>query len=144
MFTYTFAKDPVKLGEFDTTYGQTYWAEVTEHLQPVKFNSMSLESFSAGDRITCEERSEKQSSKGTNYYQLKKVRKADGEALASTQSGQSQLDRIEAKIDKLLGNDAVLTNSEEAVAQAQTELGVKKDTIYPVQDDGVNLDDIPF
>lgn len=133
MFEYTFSKVS-KFGELDVKFGQTYWAEVHEHLQPVMFNSMN-EDIDLDDKIVAEERSEKKSSKGTMYYRLKKVRVvgkngSDGPKMAQGDSSadvRDQLNRIEAKLDKLLGQDAVTEPT-------------------PEQLDGepVSLDDIPF
>lgn len=116
MFTYTFS-GLAKLGDFDPKYGQSYWGTPNEHLKPVKFNSMNR-GISLGDKITAEERTEKKSAKGIEYYQLKKVKVVEGPtttekpAERSVQGSQSQLDRIEAKLDKLLGNDVELSHAE--------------------------------
>ncbi len=74
MFQYTFSKEPLKMGERDEKYGQAYWCEVNEHLEPVKFNTMSEEPITIRDKIECEERTQKRTQKGKDYYQLKKVR----------------------------------------------------------------------
>lgn len=66
-----------KLGEFHDTYGQSYWAEVHEQLMPVKFNSQ-LQDIGVGARISCEEWVNKQSVKGTEYQQLKRVKLVEG------------------------------------------------------------------
>lgn len=118
-FQYTFSKEPLKLGDYDKQYGQTFWAEVNEHLQPVKFNIMSDRKLDLEDAIECEERVERKTAKGKDYYQLKKVKvteaysgDADPElvpeatgatppghqntaALAITGPMKNQLDRIE-------------------------------------------------
>lgn len=80
-FQYTFAKEPFKMGNYDDQYGQAYWCEVNEHLQPVKFNIMSRRTLTIDDAIECEERTEKQTKgdpeknkKPKPYYQLKKVK----------------------------------------------------------------------
>lgn len=124
MFTYQFSKEPLKLGEYDPKYGQSYWAEVTEHLEPVKFNVMTTDQIDLEDQIECEERVQKRSAKGKDYYQLKKVKvhKAysqpgqavpfDGpiggpgfnQAVAAhpPQVDNSQLDRIEKQLTLIL------------------------------------------
>lgn len=101
-----------KLGDFDEKYGQTYWAETTEQLEPLKFNSLNQD-IGTGDTITAEERLLKTSSKGTEYHQLRKVKietKGHTESPQTPQTGDSsikqQLDRIESKIDRLIGDDS--------------------------------------
>lgn len=106
MFKFTFSK-LAPMGDFDEKYGLAYWGEVNEDLKPVKFNSMN-QNITVGDTIECEERVEKQSSKGTIYYQLKKVKVVGSvpvnpalleEPVPKTSA---QLDRIEKKLDQLL------------------------------------------
>lgn len=108
MFVYTFSK-LAKLGEMDEKYGQSYWGETNQALKPVKFNSMNQE-ITAEDTIEAEERAEKRSGKGIDYYQLKKVKVVSMDArvqqAVSTQLADAgkptQLDRIEAKLDTIL------------------------------------------
>lgn len=78
-FTYTFAKDPFKMGDYDPKYGQAWWCEVNEHLQPVKFNIMSKRDLDIEDSIVAEERVEKQTQAkpgkpSKDYFQLRKVK----------------------------------------------------------------------
>lgn len=147
MFGYNFTKDPIRLGEYDEKYGQAWWAEVAEHAQPVKFNVMNRDNFVAGDNITCEERVEKQSAKGTAYYQLRKVKVGRGtvgqvtgvavdevkraEGYLMEKPAQTQLDRIEAKIDKLLGEPEPVEKKVDVV-------------IDPIEGEPIDLDGIPF
>lgn len=126
-FTYTFTKEPLKLGDYDQKYGQAWWGEVNEHLQPVKFNTMSQDDITAEDVIEAEERTEKQTKgdpdKGKEprpYYQLKKVKVISGSPTQHTDKKTpppvpqganpnigytdqilERVIRIEAKIDKL-------------------------------------------
>lgn len=60
-----------KLGEPDEKFGQRYWAETDS--TPVMFSSNS--EFGDGDSISYEESTSKTSAKGTDYLQLKKVKK---------------------------------------------------------------------
>ena len=63
-----------KLGDYDEKYLQAYWGEVEgQGEKPVKFNSAD-QNISDGAVIEAEERTEKQSKKGTIYYQLRKVK----------------------------------------------------------------------
>lgn len=116
MFTYTFTKLD-KMGEPHETYGQAYWGSVNEELRPVKFNS-SNENITADDTIECEEQAERKSTKGTVYLQLKKVKVIDvvktsdprvittepsSLSYAPDSTTQAQLDRIEEKLDTLIG-----------------------------------------
>jgi hypothetical protein len=108
MFTYQIA-ELSKLGEFDETYGQTYWVKVSDDLMPLKFNSKD-QHIGVGDNIECEEKAMKKSNKGIEYWQLKKVRVVEAasppqKSTAPSAESQTQLDRIEAKLDKLLGVD---------------------------------------
>lgn len=75
MKQFTFSKLN-KMGDFDEKYGQAYWGEPNEQLEPVKFNSMNQD-ITMGDTVTCEEVLLKTSSKGTDYHQLKKVKVVD-------------------------------------------------------------------
>lgn len=121
-FQYTFSKLS-KMGEHDEKYGTTYWAEPNEDLTPVKFNSMN-QNITLQDTITAEERAERQSNKGTGYYQLKKVKVSGSQGTRDVPASHpvtkgsenpqdaavvSQLDRIEEKLDKLLGIDEDLS-----------------------------------
>lgn len=130
--SFNFVLDKVsKLGDYDETYGQRYWCESPDEEKPLSFNSkedIELTETSGSINITAEERVEKQSKKGTVYYQLKKV-KVSGSAgqvthlpekvTPQTQGSEnpqnaavlSQLDRIEEKLDKLLGIDDELRES---------------------------------
>lgn len=110
-FGYHFTKEPVRLGEYDEKYGQAWWGEVSEMAYPVKFNVMSRDHIDLEDSIECEEQVMKKSAKGTEYYQLKKVKvsKAYGNASAAqpepraettqvTKANNPQLDRIEKSL----------------------------------------------
>lgn len=110
------------LGEYDEKYGQTYWGTSQEQLQPVMFNSMER-GLSAPLTIEAEEVLVKESKKGTEYHRLKKVKvvedniteqmkAAAAPTLSLAQGVKDSLDRIEAKLDKLLGNDENLLGGE--------------------------------
>lgn len=125
-FNYTLDKVS-KLGEYDNTYGQRYWCESPDEDKPLCFNSkedLELSDESGAITISAEERIEKKSGKGTVYYQLKKVKVSGSQGRENvpasppmTQGSEnpqsaaviSQLDRIEEKIDKLLGIDEDLS-----------------------------------
>lgn len=105
-FTYTLTKVN-KLGQFDETYGQRYWAEIKEELRPVMFNSKS-QNIVEGDKLTCEETLNKRSNKGVDYLQLKKVQLDSVPQTSITPSSitiEERLERMERKIDQLLGID---------------------------------------
>lgn len=123
-FEYTLDKVN-KLGDYDDTYGQRYWCESPDEEKPISFNiheDIGIDENAPTVSITAEERVEKQSKKGTVYYQLKKVkisgspgnnvptdtRATQGSGSPQSATAVSQLDRIEAKLDKLLGNDETL------------------------------------
>lgn len=63
-----------KMGEPDEKFGTSFWAEVAEQLEPVMF--ASHKDFEAGDTLLAEEKVAKTSKKGTSYFLLKKVSKA--------------------------------------------------------------------
>ncbi len=131
-FQYTLTKAS-KMGDRDEKYGQGWWCEVAEDLKPFKFNTMSDTEFKPGDSITCEETMNKRSTKGTDYLSGKKVQLVGSQNIGQPQTpyvaqrpSQStssqytprveqpqpgiheQLDRIEQKLDQLLGNDTQL------------------------------------
>lgn len=111
MKTFTFSKLS-KLGEHDEKYGTTYWGEPNEQVEPVKFNSMNQDIIDT-DTIEAEEILLKTSGKGIEYHQLKKVKVVGGvkhEPGSETPPPPQEtvdlltlLTRIEAKLDKLLG-----------------------------------------
>lgn len=118
-----------KLGEHDEKFGTRYWAEVNEQLEPVMFNSQNQE-IEAGATITAEEVLLKQSAKGTNYHQLRKVKVNQGQTELATkeETEHDQLDRIEAKLDKLLAL------SQDESSDHGTDTGQEQ----------IPLDEIPF
>lgn len=126
MFRYQISKLS-KLGDYDQKYGQTYWVEIASDLTPVKFNSQN-QHIGVGDVITAEEKVMKKSTKGTEYWQLKKVRVEEGdsqEPVTQPHNGsETQLDRIESKLDKLLGLDIEL--SKEAIAKNLDEVDLSE------------------
>lgn len=94
-----------KLGDYDQKFGQSWWGEVNEQLEPVKFNMMAGNP-QAGDTITCEEVLLKTSTKGTDYHQLKKVKiveRASDTSLGSTDKiPQAIAGHSEHKLDQIL------------------------------------------
>jgi hypothetical protein len=91
------------MGDYDQKFGQTYWGTVEEAQMPVRFNLMNPVNFDEGMPFGCEEAVIKESSKGTEYLQLRKVKVSGG--TAPSHDGvktPQQLDRIEAKLDQLL------------------------------------------
>lgn len=106
-----------KLGEYDATYGQKYWCASVDAELTLSFNSQNQDVM-AGDTIEAEETSNKRSTKGTDYLQLKKVKVIDSiqekpphkpvEAQTALSEGfndedRTQLQRIEDGISQLLG-----------------------------------------
>lgn len=122
-FTYSFAKDPLKLGDKDPKYGTTWWGEVAEQLTPVKFNTMDDHQFTVGDKITCEEKVMRRTNpdpesgkQPREYEQLKKVKLlgvGNGTQERPTQQAATTGDTmllelvkdLHVKVDKLLGVD---------------------------------------
>ena len=67
------------LGERHPEYGQSYWASANDqNTLPFKFSSRSAIDFKPGEDIEFESYEVKKSSKGTDYWQLKKVRLVGG------------------------------------------------------------------
>jgi hypothetical protein len=123
--SFSYSLDKVsKLGDFDETYGQRYWCESPDEDKALSFNSkedIELTETSGAIHITAEERTEKQSKKGTVYYQLKKVKVVSGSegqgahppVDSPTQASQnpgsavgqvssSEIDRLNKKLDLIL------------------------------------------
>lgn len=120
-FEYTLDKVS-KLGDYDETYGQRYWCESPDEEKALSFNSredIELTEDRGAIHITAAERTEKQSKKGTVYYQLKKVKVSGSQGRGETsppatkgsENPQSAaapspivieyLGRIEKKLDRL-------------------------------------------
>jgi len=114
---FTFTLDGIKrMGEPHETYGQAYWCSSPDLDEPIKFNSMDdtlEEKLESGPvQIVAEEKSERQSAKGTTYIQLKKVKLVEkvaepGGALPESRSNPAghpneQLDRIEQKLEEII------------------------------------------
>jgi hypothetical protein len=142
-FTYQLS-ELSKLGEFDEKYGQRYWGAIMDDLTPVSFNSKN-QNISAGDTIECEEKAQKQSKKGTIYWQLKKVqvnstslgeKPATASQNASGSDIKAQLDRIEAMVKELLGIGV------DKKLDAEIELPIEP--LITDVDEEVDLDGIPF
>lgn len=173
---FKFSLDGIKrMGEADPKYGQAYWCTSTDVDLPIKFNSMDKDldhRLEDGPlHIVAEEKSERQSAKGTDYIQLKKVRVAEkvsedpfegktgtdepsvaqdtlkqsvDTTITLAQAVKASLDRIESKLDRLLGNDEEPAPPEEK-ARDWDKLGKKEDVVITdIGDEPINLDDIPF
>lgn len=151
MKQYTFSKLS-KMGVYDEKYGQTYWGEPNEQLEPVKFNSMNQD-ITENDTIEAEEVLLKVSSKGTEYHQLRKVKVVVGSPTAHsdphtppptphganpsvgyTDQVLERVIRIEAKIDGLLGA--------ETAKAIQTTPGVTDEELTQTDEDF--LKNIPY
>ena len=70
------------LGEYDSKYGQKYWGKVEESDLEVSFNLMSPVNFDEGDNIEYEEKIQKETKNGKEYYQLRKVHLTGQKGLA--------------------------------------------------------------
>jgi len=137
-----------KLGDYDPKWGQKYWGNVSDDLLPISFNSQD-QNIVSGSKITAEEKIMKKSAKGTDYWQLKKVKVVgvanDVDRRSASHGSQSQLDRIERKIDKLLGISDDLDNrilDEKGLSRAMEESEISMDD--NIGEDPVDIDAIPF
>src|ERR1700685_1217291 len=105
MFKFTLS-EVGKMGDADEMYGQAYWTKATDSDTPIKFNSKNL-NIGIGSVIEAEEKVMKKSTKGTAYWQLRKVRvleesqEPDATRITSEPTS-SQLDRIEELLNKIL------------------------------------------
>lgn len=147
MFKYTL--DEInQLGEKDAKYGITYWAKTLEEEVPVMFNSMEVLAVSESSpiiQITAEERVEKQSAKGNNYYRLKKVKVISISTTSSVEPTTSSPPTFEKEVldclDTLTAMVTDLSDKLLRIDQAPSQQEIDK-----VVDDGeaVDLKDIPF
>lgn len=148
MFTYTI--DEInRLGEKDTKYGITYWAKTLEEDTPVMFNSM--EELEVNEQnptisITAEERVEKQSAKGNNYYRLKKVRV--GQAIIGgtpKTSTESTAEMVKFTASNQSFEKEVLERLDTLTAMI-TDLGAQNGPSKVISDneETIDLKDIPF
>lgn len=126
------------LGDFDDKYGQSYWCETREQLEPVMFNSMDRH-IGPGAIITCDEVLLKTSKKNKDYHRLKKVKvmsHGDGE-------GQSQASGTSSDDNELLvlarDNNRMLK-----ILTGEAEDKPKHDTVYDPGEEEISLSDIPF
>jgi hypothetical protein len=78
-------KNPAKMGDKDPKYGQSWWSYTHDADTPVMFNLMDGE-VRDGSVITTEEWVNKQSSKGTDYLRLKKVKVQGQESLGEVRA----------------------------------------------------------
>lgn len=72
------------IGGYDKTYGQRYWGQTYDADMDISFNMINPVDFEEGNMIEFEERTIKQTSErsknpGTEYLQLKKVKKITGQ-----------------------------------------------------------------
>lgn len=113
MHIFILTKDALILGEKDEKYGYTLWASTDKG--DVMFNNQTG-SVVAGTQITAEEANPKETKKGKPYQRLSKVKVVSmDERVQQSVNTQladvgkpTQLDRIEQKLDQLLGNDTGL------------------------------------
>lgn len=131
-------KTAFKMGEPHEQYGQTWYATVEEMQYPVMFNLMQG-SVQAGDKVAYETQEINKFKSGKNmgkeYRRLKKVKVLEGgpreitpESVAKNQSNAD----LEARVKKL--EDTVFA----------TPVDPSLDRIMEVEDEEINLNDIPF
>lgn len=126
-----------KLGDMDAKYGQRYWCEVAEQLEPVMFNSMN-ENIEVGQTITAEEVLLKTSSKGKEYHGLKKVKLTDSKASQAPQTS-STGSVSESQINQIL---ELLKENNEMLKQLTVPNYKQSDVV--ADPDEISLSDIPF
>lgn len=64
------------LGEYSEKYGQKYWGKAHDVDMDISFNMMNPVNFEDGDGIEFEEKVIKETSKGKEYIQLRKVKRS--------------------------------------------------------------------
>lgn len=129
-----------KLGDADEKYGQTYWCETQEQLEPVMFNSMS-QNISVGDSITAEEVLLKTSNKGKEYHRLKKVKTVSDGSQATGASSNAQTGSVsESQINQLL--ELVKENNDMLRKLTDPNYGKQGDVV--VDPDDIDINSIPF
>lgn len=149
-----------KLGDFDQKYGQSYWGKVSEEDVPIMFNSMEDLEITPDTpiiHITAEERVEKQSAKGNNYYRLKKVKVVGGVSAHNdpttappTPRGANPnvgyidqiLERIIQLNDKVDTLTAMITDTDGFGLAQPSQL--QDPIVEDIPDEPLDLDDIPF
>jgi hypothetical protein len=104
-----------KLGTFDSTYGQRFWAIAEGSDLPVSFNSKERD-IPDGATIDAVEKSIRRSQKGTEYIGLKRVTIADQKPLTTPQNASESvidekltliLERLDFLIERLSVADKV-------------------------------------
>ena len=124
------------LGEADPKYGQTYWGEVAEQLEPVMFNLMNS-SVEVGDRLECEDVLLKTSSKGKDYHRLKKVKVIGGGGISAPKpAANDQLGELLQLVREI--HAATVTKTVPKVEN-------KVDEVFPVnEEEPFDMSSIPF
>jgi ribosome assembly protein YihI (activator of Der GTPase) len=116
------------MGDEHPDYGQAYWCYAEGSETPLKFNIKGATVYK-GSKITAEEKVMKMGAKG-EFAQLKKVKVLDAQlpssgsqttVTAQNTSSQTQLDRIESKLDQLLGMDKPNPEMEQAQREAEID-----------------------
>ena len=128
-----------KMGEYHETYGQAFWCDTQEQLEPVKFNLITGD-VQIGDKITAETVELRTSKKGAAYHQLKKVRVvggSPGETPSSPQVPALSESKIEQLLELVKENNAMLRT----LTEAEPTFDVSG---APKRDDDIDLSEIPY
>lgn len=126
------------LGDHDEKYGTRYWGEVEEADMPVSFNLMNPKDIPAGAELEFEEKTIKETKKGTEYMFLRKVRVLGG---APSQT-QLPAPDITQKLDAIIGNQKLMMSWLRELAGKEEP---EEDKVVDVDpDEEVDLSSIPF
>ena len=138
------------MGEHDPKYGTRYWGTVQEADLPVSFNLLNPVNVDEGAVLEYEERSERESKKGTMYVQLKKVK---------VLGGQAKVEQEKASQTSIMGYARLIyTEQRKQTALLEKLAGVayepsdapKEDKVVELTDgevlgdEAIDLDQIPF
>jgi hypothetical protein len=142
------AKKIGPIGDNDPKYGQKYWGTVEEAQMEVSFNLMNPVDISEGAKLDFEEKMIRET-KGSEekppreYMFLKKVKVSGAGPQTSipTSSGPSRLPKM--TYDLVKQNNELLKKlvGEES---EQPEDSKKEEKVAELDDEPINLDDIPF
>lgn len=126
-----------KMGEYHETYGQAFWCDTQEQLEPVKFNLITGD-VQIGDKITAETVELRTSKKGAAYHQLKKVKVLGGERpTPAAKPGPMSESKLEQILELVKENNAMLRTLTESTP-------IFDPTGAPERDDDNDLSEIPY
>jgi len=138
------------LGDNDPKFGQTYWADTHDQLEPVMFNLLNG-SVGEGARITAETVELKTSAKGTRYHRLKKIKVLGGSQASQTPAVANDTGKTlelilenTQKILKLVDKSQPTLSESWKQTTDQSLTPVPDVVVEDIGDGPIDLSDIPF